>query len=102
LRTFSGPGRALNVMAAPRDKMVFVGRDDKGNGDVQMFKDSGVLVRTFRGHEHGVSAIWVTPDGKWLLTSSWDGTAAVWEVSTGKRTLTYRGHKGLVQGIVCG
>ena len=44
-------------------------------------------------------AIAVAADGKQLATTGEDGTATVWEMDTGKRLLTLRGHKGEVNGI---
>jgi len=103
LLTFDGPGEASNVVTSPTAPLVFCGRGDGGDGVVQMFStETGDLKHTFRGHGRGVSAMWVTPDGRWLLTASWDKTARVWDISTGKVVLTYRKHTSLVQGIVCG
>ena len=37
-------------------------------------------------------AAW-SPDGRWLVTSSWDGTVIVWNPDTGQRALpALRGH----------
>lgn len=99
---FEGAGGASNICSSPTAPYVFVGRDDTGGSIVQMFStETGVLKRTFKGHARGVSAMMVTPDGSFLLTASWDGTAKVWDVSTGEAVVTYKGHKGLLQGITC-
>ncbi len=44
------------------------------------------------GHSKAVSAITVTPDGKHLLTGSWDNTIKLWDISTGKEIRTFKGH----------
>jgi RNA polymerase sigma factor (sigma-70 family) len=50
---------------------------------------------------HGERVKWVdfSPDGKKLATASWDGTLGLWEVATGKRLCTFRGHKGFVNCV---
>lgn len=37
-----------------------------------------------------VSAIDVTPDGRWILASFWDGTTRVWDIDTGRHRYTLR------------
>jgi len=103
LLSFEGPGKASSVVTSPTAPLVFCGRGDGGDGVVQMFStETGELLGTFRGHGRGVSAMWVTPDGRRLLTASWDKTARVWDIATTSSVLTYRTHTSLVQGIVCG
>ena len=53
------------------------------------------LVRTMP-QGHGVA---VTADGSRFATTGQDGTAKVWETSTGDALLTLRGHEGEVNGI---
>ena len=48
----------------------------------------------------GVSGLDFSPDGKRLATSSWDGTAKVWDVETGQELLSLVGHDGAVNDIV--
>jgi WD40 repeat protein len=35
-----------------------------------------------RGHRDWISAASFSPDGRWLVTASWDGTARLWDVSS--------------------
>jgi WD40 repeat protein/serine/threonine protein kinase len=46
---------------------------------------------TFRGHSDWVLNLAFSPDGQQVVTGSWDGTAKVWEVATGKELLTLTG-----------
>ena len=52
---------------------------------------------TFRlalaGHNGLVSSAAFSPDGASVVTSSWDGTARVWNAQTGAVTATLSGHK---------
>ena len=40
-----------------------------------------------------------SPDGKRLASASLDGTAKVWDATTGQETLTFKGHTGGVRGV---
>jgi hypothetical protein len=44
------------------------------------------------GHTGYVFSALFSPDGKWVVTASLDGTARVWEASTGKTIAELRGH----------
>jgi len=47
------------------------------------------------GHRDGVRSAAFTPEGDRIATASWDGTARIWEVKTGKQ-LVLTGHIGIV------
>ncbi len=53
-----------------------------------------------RGHENHVSGAVFSPDGRYILTSSWDRTARVWKKSTRKQVLRLDGHDGFVNSAV--
>jgi WD40 repeat protein len=53
---------------------------------------SGRLIHRFPD-EQGVESVAWSPDGQYLATGSFDGTASVWQVATGHKLLTYRGHR---------
>jgi WD40 repeat protein len=55
----------------------------------------GGRVRVFQGeHTARVVALRWSPDGKQLVSCSWDQTAKVWDVATGACTQTFLGHAG--------
>src|ERR1700741_572357 len=54
---------------------------------------------TLRGHSSGVDGVAFSPDGKRLATASWDHTAKVWDVESGKELLALRGHSSGVYGV---
>ena len=53
--------------------------------------------RTFRGHTARVWSADFSPDGRRIVTSSDDGTAKVWDVSTGQAVITLAGHDDWVR-----
>jgi WD40 repeat protein len=49
-----------------------------------------------RGHTDAVSLAAFSPDGRWVVTGSFDRTARVWEAATGRCLAELRGHSGWV------
>ncbi|CAI5463615.1 unnamed protein product [Closterium sp. Yama58-4] len=46
--------------------------------------EAGRLVRRFPGHEDRITAVEMSPDGRWLLTSAMDLTVRTWHVVSGR------------------
>ncbi|QRN92995.1 SIR2 family protein [Archangium violaceum] len=59
---------------------------------------AGAHERTLEGHRDGVNGCVVTPDGRYVVSASADGTLKVWEVETGREVATLKGHEGEVTG----
>ena len=53
----------------------------------QALEQMGAYERSFRGHEHDVVGLALSPDGSLLVTGSTDRTARVWDVATGRELL---------------
>ena len=47
----------------------------------------GKLVATLAGHEGAANAVTFSPDGKLVLTGSWDTTARLWPILLGAQAL---------------
>jgi WD40 repeat protein len=52
-----------------------------------------------RGHSANVVELGFSPDGRLLATASFDGTARVWDVATGKPVRTLTGHAAIVLDV---
>jgi len=61
--------------------------------------ESPALVRTLAGHATRVLAVAVTPDGRYAISGSWDGTLKVWEIETGREVRTLAGHAAGVHAV---
>jgi WD40 repeat protein len=59
-------------------------------------RESPALVRDLAGHTHRVTACAVTPDGRHVVSASWDGTLKVWELWSGRAVATLQGQDNLL------
>jgi len=59
----------------------------------------GRLISTFTGHSDSVKALAVTPNGKQVISGSFDKTIKVWSLKTGAEIHTLRGHSDSVTAI---
>jgi WD40 repeat protein len=55
---------------------------------------------TLVGHDGPVAEVDLSPDGTRLATASFDGTAKVWDTTTGQELLTLTGHDSIVFDVV--
>jgi RNA polymerase sigma factor (sigma-70 family) len=46
--------------------------------------DTGRPIRSLVGHKERVKSVAYSPDGRWIGTAGWDGTARLWNAQTGK------------------
>ncbi len=57
---------------------------------------SGQILAVLSGHVGPVLSAAFSPDGKRVVTASYDQTARLWDASTGKSLAVLSGHQGLV------
>ena len=59
---------------------------------------SAALIRVLTGHDFGVNAVAISPDGTWLATGGKDGTARIWDAD-GTPRATLADHFGRVNAV---
>ncbi|MEO0685858.1 MAG: WD40 repeat domain-containing protein, partial [Cyanobacteria bacterium J06649_11] len=58
------------------------------------------LIRTIYGHKNTVETLAITPDGKKIVSGSWDTTIKIWDLFTGEHLKTLNGHTNIVHSVV--
>ena len=56
---------------------------------------SGTCQATLEGHSDAVWACEFAPNGKTIVSASWDETLKIWDVESGKCLTTLEGHRYL-------
>src|ERR1700731_4755756 len=59
----------------------------------------GRVLRLIRGHAGTVADVAFSPDGRAIVTGSYDGTARTWDVTTGMPLVTFAGHGDAVYAV---
>jgi WD40 repeat protein len=94
--TLRHEGAVYGVAFSPDGKLLATG----GNESRPTFRlwDSGTgrLVREMSGHADRVFLLLFSPDGKTLVSTSYDHTARLWNVETGRLRHVLRGHNHVV------
>ncbi len=81
-RNERGPGRVwLRSLRPPQDHL------------------GSALLAVLRGHEGYVSIVAFGPDGRRLVSGSWDGTMRLWDADSGAELRVLRGHDETVQSV---
>src|SRR5256885_16621995 len=57
----------------------------------------GVSCDKLTGHTAVIHSVTFSPDGQWILTTSEDQTAKLWDASSGREVLALTGHTGAVR-----
>jgi len=60
---------------------------------------TGKEVRQFEGHTKDVRRVAISPDGKQMLSASFDGTVRLWDLSTGKELKKFDGPGNFVESV---
>jgi WD40 repeat protein len=89
----------LAVAVSPDGRLVATGCDDQDLAIRLHDAATGRVVRTLTGHTRKVVSLEFSPDGKRLVSGSWDRTARLWDVATGEPVGQPLQHLDLVQAV---
>ena len=83
--TFNGLLRSFHRMVARFSRAAEVsGRDwSRWHFNARLYSRSGEKLQRFIGHSFSVNAVTFSPDGRFVLTGSADGTSRLWKAETG-------------------
>ena len=59
----------------------------------------GKCIRAFAGHTNWINSVYISGEGYYALSGSYDNTVRLWEVSTGRCIQIFRGHTGPVYSV---
>lgn len=60
---------------------------------------TGIAESVLRGHESGVTSVAFSPDGRKIVTGSWDKTARIWNADGSDAHLVIKGHDSFVTSV---
>jgi WD40 repeat protein len=105
LRTVDN-GRAWTVAFAADGKQAITGGgsllDNKGRTEVALLLwdlSTGKQIRQFKGHTADIRRVAVSPDGKQLLSGSFDGTMRLWDIEPAKEIRKFDGPGHFVESV---
>src|SRR5207302_5942126 len=94
----AGAVTGLFVTAASPEKAVFSAGADRSVRAWSLAR-SAVTGTRMAGHESWVTSLVLLPDGKRLLSGSWDGTVRVWDVETAKELAVLEAHESKIYAV---
>jgi WD40 repeat protein len=97
----------LVVALSPDERFALFGSFGQGRGHWNVYLwdlDDRVLVRTCKGHGNffrggAVTSVAFSPDGRFAVSGSNDGTARVWDVAAGGEVCCFSGHRKKVNAV---
>ncbi|MBC8524712.1 MAG: WD40 repeat domain-containing protein, partial [Chlorobium phaeobacteroides] len=75
------------------------GKKEEEELKLPQVKEDEALIKTFEGHEDRVLGVRFSPDGKKLVSGSFDEKVMLWDVETGTILHTMSGHSTWVKCV---
>src|SRR5205085_1673029 len=96
---FAVPGNLFAVALSPDGATLASAGSTGKSGQLKLWDlATGKERATFRGHTSSVSSVAFSPDGRTLVSGSYDHTVKVWEVSSGQLRST-RANNHMVRAV---
>jgi WD40 repeat protein len=100
IRSFKGHTNSVwSVAITPNGKNIVSGRFDNTIKlwDINTRKilrniNTGKILRNFEGHTDEVWSVTITPNGKYIVSGSFDNTIKLWDIYTGKLLRSFEEH----------
>jgi len=62
-------------------------------------RQTHLALKTIRGHSKAVFSVAYSPDGQRLVSGSFDGTAKIWDLASGRELVTLKGHSAEIRSV---
>jgi DNA-binding beta-propeller fold protein YncE len=94
-------GAVNDVRFSPDGRLLAVaGGQPSARGDLRLFRtEDWTLLRVLAGHDDVVNSVSFRHDGQHLASASYDRTARIWDVATGKTVRTLTMHSDFVLAV---
>jgi WD40 repeat protein len=74
--------------------------NDPAEGSLRLWDlTTGKEIRQFKGHTKDIRCVAISPDGKRLLSGSFDGTMRLWDIETAKELKRFAGPGNFVESV---
>eukprot|EP00298_Acanthocystis_sp_HF-20_P017086 c21662_g1_i1.p1 GENE.c21662_g1_i1~~c21662_g1_i1.p1 ORF type:complete len:726 (+),score=228.77 c21662_g1_i1:218-2179(+) len=88
IQTFGDKNKSGFIISASQDKSIII------------WNENGSIKHNLIGHTENVVEVSLSSDGKTLISSSWDRTAKVWDVNSGKLLFNFNNHGNIVSSAI--
>jgi dipeptidyl aminopeptidase/acylaminoacyl peptidase len=99
-RTAVYPGLTAVSMLAISPDGSLTASAGRGERDVHLWlTESGEAVRVLNGHSGEITGLAFSPEGRWLLSASQDGSLRIWDTQTGESKLILAENLGWLHAV---
>ncbi len=102
VRVLSGYTKVLTTLQFSQDGSLLLGAEGLNDDPLIILWDTNTweVKKQIRGHTGTISRVIFSPDNRLILSSSWDKSIRIWDLSSGKNIRTVdRAHTGRIFGL---